>query len=207
MVLTKRRAVALCTVVATFAVGGCSSSSNSAGSTPSATTASPTSSGVSVPPSSSSTAPPPAKVTSLPPLSPYEKLPQVVGVRAFEREYAKAVNAGSESYGPLVATFGPALKNPANRKWLFGTDLKKHLHYPGPVPMTPTGVSGNKVFGCVWSTGFATDAKTGVPPEPRKIETFQFWMVKNSRGKYVVNAMYSAPQINCSKYKVVGRAW
>jgi len=156
----------------------------------------------SVNPSSSS-----STTTALPPLSPYEKLPQVIGLRAYAREYAKAVNKGTMNYPPLRATLGPRLDTPANRKWMAGTDLKKKLHYPGPLPFTPTAVTGNKVFACVWGEGFATDRKTGVAPEARKIYPEEFLMVKNSAGKYVLDMYDEAQGVDCAKHKVVGRGW
>jgi len=214
--MTKGRATAVCLVALTAALTGCSSSSaNSAGTSAASTTtttpASPsTSSSTAVPPVTSSSVSPSSSsstTTSLPPLSPYEKLPQVIGLRAYAREYAKAVNKGNMSYPPFRATVGPKLNTPANLNWMAGTDLKKKLHYPGPLPLTPTRVSGNTVFACVWAEGFATDRKTGVAPEARKIYPVQFSMGKSSAGNYVVDMYGDAQGLDCTKHKVIGRSW
>lgn len=195
-----------------LALAGCSSSSSGAAGSPAASSAVGGTSSSSAPASSSpsprsSSSDAATSSTSLPPLSKFEDNAQVVGVRAYGREYAKAVNAGKKSYGPLLDTLGPTGRSKKTISWMFGTDLKKKLRYPGPLPFTPTRVSGDKVFACVWSSGFATDRKTGEVAETKKIEALQFWMTKNSKGKYVVNGIYSASGLDCSQHNVVGRAW
>ncbi len=209
----KMAAVAASAALVAGTVAGCGSSASTAGGTtsPTGTNASSSSPSAGVSPSTApSSSAPSSSVSSstpLPPLSPFEGTGQVAGLRAYAREYAKAVNAGKMSYAPLLATLGPTGKSQKSLTWMFGTDLKKKLRYPGPLPFTPTSVAGNKVFACVWASGFATDRKTGRPPEAKRIEPLQFWFVKDSKGKYLVNGIYSASGLTCAQHKVIGRAW
>lgn len=195
------RAAVFASGVGVLALTGCSSSTNAASSSAAPTTTS-TSSSSSPSSTTTSSTPTPSSTTTLPPLSPYEKEPQVIAVRKFATEYAKAVNAQKPTYAPFVATMVPG----TNFSGILGTDLTKKLYYPGPLPFTPVRVQGNYVYACVWAEGFATDRKTGQAPESRSIYKTRFEL-KKVNSDYRVVTWGDDTSFNCASTQVVGRAW
>ncbi|KYH45012.1 hypothetical protein AZH51_14070 [Branchiibius sp. NY16-3462-2] len=80
------------------------------------------------------------------------------------------------------------------------------VHYPGPVPLTPTRVDGNYVYACMMGAGFAVDPKTGKPAEARSIYPTRFKVVKGAQG-YVISTYGNDPAIHCDGVNIVRRAW
>ena len=139
---------------------------------------------------------------TLHPLSRFEGDPAVQAARAWAVAAAQAINADQRDLArarPLMTATGQQTIPP-----LAAGEIG--LHYPGPVPFTPTDVAhhGDRatVAVCFWSAGFGLQRSTGQPKEGRKIMPLRFSMVKVA-GHWKMDRFLTS-EADCSQVPVKG---
>jgi hypothetical protein len=185
-----------CAAVALLALAGCGGDDE-----PKATPASPT-------PSEQATPSPTPSPTPTPkPLSTFEGRPQVEALRTWAAAYGKAINAGDTSY-PTMRRLMTQAGFQGLVTYLAPDD--EGLHYPGPLPFTPTAVNVTprtaRVPACTWVQGWAQDPSTKKPARPRQIEATHFTLERQG-GRWRVSGFYLDEGVTCARTKVKGVRW
>jgi hypothetical protein len=141
------------------------------------------------------------------PLSTFEGRPQVEALRAWAAAYAKAINAGDTSY----PTMRPLMTDAGFRglvEYIAPDD--EGLHYPGPVPFTPTAVNATsrtaRVPACTWVQGWAQDPATGKPARPKQIAPSYFTLQREA-GRWRISGFYITKGNECATTTVKGVRW
>jgi hypothetical protein len=155
-------------------------------------------------PSASATSASPSPTETARPLSPYEARPQVKVIRKWAAGFGRSVNDNDHAMTALapVVTGDP-------KRFASYVSQEFGLFYPGPLPLTPTGVrvSGPKatVPTCVWSGGWGQKRSTHLPATKRAIIPVDVF-VKKVGGAWKVDGAQQSRR-SCSDVPVKGVAW
>lgn len=196
------RGLAAALVLATVtAVAACSASggTGTGPQTPAGPTSRPPQTSSSAPGTRTASAPTPVPSRSTRPLSTFEKDPAVHALRVWSAQAARTVNSGHYVDARLRALMTPDLAQ--TMRHVLGGDVG--LHYPGPIPFTPIGVSfpnahTRMIRTCFVGTGFAVNPKTGKAPKPRTV-------LPISAGAILVNGQWLISQLRNSGFSCKGR--
>jgi hypothetical protein len=191
-----RAVLALCAALAAVSLTACGDDE------PEAAPSSPSAS-VEATPSESATPTP----TPKPRLSRFEGGPQVRALRRWAAAYGKAINAGDTAY----PTMRPLMTDTGFQglvKYLAPDD--EGLHYPGPLPFTPTAVQGAAaaatVPACTWVQGWAQNPASKRPARPKQIAPSRFTLERVG-GKWKVSGFYIDEGNQCARITVKGVTW
>lgn len=166
---------------------------------PASTTPSPTES------DSEAGSPTPSPSPTTKPLSRFEDEPAVQAAREWAARTAQAINEQDRDMSSLASTATRHGRQVLPR--LASEDFG--LHYPGPIPFTPTGLeqaSGTaRVIGCFWVEGFALAEEGGVPAKPRLVIPAMLRM-KRQDGGWKFDDFFDH-QHSCKNIPVKGVGW
>jgi hypothetical protein len=140
------------------------------------------------------------------PLSRYEDEAPVKVARRWAEVYATAVNDGDRRLRAIAP-----YTTPEGQERMVGYGAEDAgLFYPGPLPFTPLDVKVNRSTGtvpmCMWLEGFALDRRTKQPPKPRLVSGANMQLQKQG-GKWKIEAVFTAGDLDCSQVSVKGRGW